>query len=616
MEPDHYLTVLSSSMGIQKIGHHVSGVSSDCRRISYSSNVDDMVLEENQTPGTSFEDDSDYCEFMEVRCELGMVEGQLCNIPFELYDLPDLREILSLDTWNSCLTEDERFYLSSYLPDMDQHTFWLTMKELLGGSDIFFGSPLDIFFNRLKGGFYPPKVACFREGLQFLERIKYYHSLRFYHDNMVQKFINMGKIWAHCEMNTGVEERIYLWTRKNRKVTDLLDLNTYPEDAFLLGKEVSPKLVTHQLSRQSVKSTRENELLLPLVANGKKSVAPKSGGKGFLKLKASVNGSSEKHDGSLEQYYSAPRGVLKVVPRVPSIQPTQSRAVSARQQPTSLLVKDLPVYTHQWDAGGFFETPLMWQKVGSGEVHRTSKKPWCIKRQQEPEFLKITAGSSRHSESIFRKVKRERNPSLDDTIDVGEHKLCGGNAGIWNGDEISPNGGHKSSMNFKQMRCAFNSENLRHSLGMENTELSMRSLERYPSSVHYHEQNWHIEPTQKGTIMHPRIPEVMPRIPDIGTKEQENFMASSYQDQVDAGVGGVERLYHQPSALKGFHNQLVLPLTYKRRKTRAKLNSTDSVKALTVGADLKSAIPKEANHAKTVKIMFKGRKEQSLDQKY
>ena len=61
-------------MGIQKIGRHVSGVSSDCRQVSYSSNVDNMVLEENQASGTCFEDDSDDCEFEEVRCELGVVE--------------------------------------------------------------------------------------------------------------------------------------------------------------------------------------------------------------------------------------------------------------------------------------------------------------------------------------------------------------------------------------------------------------------------------------------------------------------------------------------------------------------------------------------------------------
>ena len=33
------------------------------------------------------------------------------------------------------------------------------------------------------------------------------------------------------------------WTRKNRKVTDLLDRNTYPVDGFLLGKEVNPEPV-------------------------------------------------------------------------------------------------------------------------------------------------------------------------------------------------------------------------------------------------------------------------------------------------------------------------------------------------------------------------------------
>ena len=33
-------------------------------------------------------------------------------------------------------------------------------------------------------------------------------------------------------MSTGVEERIYLWTMKNLKVTDLLDLNTYLRMGF------------------------------------------------------------------------------------------------------------------------------------------------------------------------------------------------------------------------------------------------------------------------------------------------------------------------------------------------------------------------------------------------
>lgn len=70
--------------------------------------------------GADSGDDSDEYGLAKFDCELGMVEGQMCNIPYELYDLPDLRDILSLETWNTCLIEEERFQLAAYLPDMDQ----------------------------------------------------------------------------------------------------------------------------------------------------------------------------------------------------------------------------------------------------------------------------------------------------------------------------------------------------------------------------------------------------------------------------------------------------------------------------------------------------------------
>ncbi|KAL6312728.1 hypothetical protein AAG906_015124 [Vitis piasezkii] len=128
-------------------------------------------------------------------------------------------------------------------------------------------------------------------------------------------------------MSTGVEERIYLWTRKKRKVTDLLDLNAYPEDGILLGKEVNIVKANKVCEKQ-----KENKLLLPLVANGKKSVATKSGGKGFLKIKASINGSSENTMGLWNSLILHPEGIENV-------------------------------YTHQWDAGGFCETPFCGRRL-------------------------------------------------------------------------------------------------------------------------------------------------------------------------------------------------------------------------------------------------------------
>ncbi|KAJ6675105.1 DNA-BINDING PROTEIN-LIKE [Salix viminalis] len=120
-------------MGIQKVFHRSS--SSD--KLSCVFNGEVKLMRDNPVLGADSGNDSDDCELAELNCELGMVE------------------------------EEERFHLSAYLPDMDQEMFCLTMKELFDGSEIYFGNPLDEFFKKLKAGFYPPKVACFREGLQF-----------------------------------------------------------------------------------------------------------------------------------------------------------------------------------------------------------------------------------------------------------------------------------------------------------------------------------------------------------------------------------------------------------------------------------------------------------------
>lgn len=138
--------------------------------------------------------ESDDCERAEVGCELAMFRGQICNVPYELYDLPELTEVLSLETWNLCLTEDDRVRLAAYLPDMDQGDFCTTMKELLSGDAMFFGSPLRSVFHRLNSGFYSPEVSQARELLMTLERRRHYHFLMLYHDGIVWKFASVDKL--------------------------------------------------------------------------------------------------------------------------------------------------------------------------------------------------------------------------------------------------------------------------------------------------------------------------------------------------------------------------------------------------------------------------------------
>ncbi|KAL6646110.1 hypothetical protein ACP70R_017718 [Stipagrostis hirtigluma subsp. patula] len=134
--------------------------------------------------------------------------GQMCNVPYDIYDLPELMEVLSLETWNLCLTEEDRFRLAAYLPDMDQYDFFATMKELFSGDAMFFGSPPRSFFHGLNSGFYSPEVSQARELLTIFQRRRYYHFLKSYHDGIVRKFASMNKLSRSSDMSTGLGDQV------------------------------------------------------------------------------------------------------------------------------------------------------------------------------------------------------------------------------------------------------------------------------------------------------------------------------------------------------------------------------------------------------------------------
>uniref|UniRef100_A0A8R7V674 DEUBAD domain-containing protein n=1 Tax=Triticum urartu TaxID=4572 RepID=A0A8R7V674_TRIUA len=217
-------------MGIVKVA---SGA--PIAKSSYSRENEDLTQEERLLlESFPSHDSADDCEHAEVDCELAMSGGQLCNVPYGLYDLPELNDILSLETWNSCLTEEDRFRLAAYLPDMDQHDLFTTMTELLSGSAMFFGSPLRGFFDRLNGGFYSPEVSRARELLMNFQRRRYYHFLKLYHDGIVWKFACMDKLWRRSLVDTSLEEKIHIWHNWiQEKLLTFADPNSSPLNARL-----------------------------------------------------------------------------------------------------------------------------------------------------------------------------------------------------------------------------------------------------------------------------------------------------------------------------------------------------------------------------------------------
>ncbi|XP_073526453.1 uncharacterized protein [Phyllobates terribilis] len=187
----------------------------DLNRPSPVESEDDDELDDADSGMGS--DDFDLSELGESGTEICQVGDQTCCIPYELYDLPDLREILSLDVWNDCLTEEERFNLTQYLPDMDQDTYMHTLKELFDCENLYFGNPITKLFEMFKGGLCEPRVALYRSGLNFFQRHEHYHFLRNYQNSMVGNLLQIRDAWQNCKGYSVNEKARVLNIMRNQK---------------------------------------------------------------------------------------------------------------------------------------------------------------------------------------------------------------------------------------------------------------------------------------------------------------------------------------------------------------------------------------------------------------
>ncbi|KAL9257338.1 Nuclear factor related to kappa-B-binding protein-like protein [Drosera capensis] len=193
-------------MGSRRSGDSMSSDGDELpRRSSIASEDDDDEYDDADSGAGS--DDFDLLELGESGSEFCQVGDQACCIPSELYDLPDLREVLSLEVWNECLTEEERFDLTKYLPDMDVDTFMHALKELFQGYNFHFGSPVNRLFKMLKGGLCEPRVALYRQGLNFFQRCQHHHMLRNYQDNMVTNLLQIRDAWQGYKGH-GIQEKL------------------------------------------------------------------------------------------------------------------------------------------------------------------------------------------------------------------------------------------------------------------------------------------------------------------------------------------------------------------------------------------------------------------------
>lgn len=238
-------------------------------------------------------DDYDLLELGETGEEFVQVGEQTCSIPFELYDLPGFGDILSMDVWNDCLTEEERFSLTKYLPDMDQDMFMRTLKELFTGCNMHFGSPISRLFDMFKGGLCEPRVALYRQGLSFFQNCNHYHLLQKRQNIMVANFHQIRDAWVNCR-GYSIEEKLrvlnIMKSEKSLMHENLEELETDSSERgdsvdglwMKRGKDqkIGQKTGPHPVQRRSptLDSSRGRQMLLESAVYGKHNL------KGTLKV--------------------------------------------------------------------------------------------------------------------------------------------------------------------------------------------------------------------------------------------------------------------------------------------------------------------------------------------
>ncbi|KAK8956514.1 hypothetical protein KSP39_PZI000034 [Platanthera zijinensis] len=375
-------------MGVVKIRHRGPVKDNYAHQFPLNYIEDELAREDRFPSGEDHNNDPDESNFSDSGCEYALVNDHILSIPFELYELANLKDILCLETWNFCLTEEERFHLAAYLPDMDQETFELTIIELLRGDNLYFGSPLEILFHRLKGGFYSLQVTRHREGLRFLHERRHYHSLRSYHNSLGQKFVEMRRVWHNSRPNTSVEERVQILKEKrNQNLVYLVDLNAFPHDAEHPSKVMGiPRKTAFINDEERVNHGPPMDL---------KNLNSRRKAKGVLKLKTPEASSTlKKIDPSLhseirEPYRRPPKGVLKVKPKSATVvESLRAKIVLRDRTSDSIFCSKLSPHSAP-------------QSAGDGSIYRGSPMP---KRNS----LSICSRPSDNAPSISGKMSMDK----------------------------------------------------------------------------------------------------------------------------------------------------------------------------------------------------------------
>lgn len=153
-----------------------------------------QALAKKEQVGITWKDMSPFLDYVPQR-RSGLAD--VLSIPGEIFGLENLKEVLSYEVWENCLSESERNLLTQFLPsgtDADQ-----AVHSLLTGEDHHFGNPFLKWSSSLCSGDLHPDNILHMDRQFRTDKKAYYSELNQYHTEMIEVLKKWKETWARCK---------------------------------------------------------------------------------------------------------------------------------------------------------------------------------------------------------------------------------------------------------------------------------------------------------------------------------------------------------------------------------------------------------------------------------
>ncbi|XWS30577.1 hypothetical protein CRYUN_Cryun24cG0130900 [Craigia yunnanensis] len=143
------------------------------------------------------------------------VLADVLTVPYEIFDLENLTEVLSYEVWQTQLSEKERNLLMQFLPtgsDKEQ-----VLQALLAGNNFHFGNSFLKWGTSLCSGHLHPDTVIQEELRLKAEKKAYYSVLQDYHNDIIEYLQKLREKWESCK---DPEQEIVLKLWRSRRADE------------------------------------------------------------------------------------------------------------------------------------------------------------------------------------------------------------------------------------------------------------------------------------------------------------------------------------------------------------------------------------------------------------